>query len=954
MNDLVYLNEWTWASTLGHLLLALALGSGLVATLAYGLATVREPNVDGNFEGQPGRGDWHWLGRWGFRVHSVSVALAFALLYILIFSHRYEFSYIWKHLNDAMPSGFVLSSFWGGQEGGFFLWMGFILILAAVFLRRRPGRWEAPVIAIIAGVTTVLTSMLLGLWVGETQIGIDPFLLLRQSPENIGLPWTFNPEYLTLIPQFADGQGLNPLLQNYWMVIHPPVLFLGFASTIMPFAFACAGLWRGELKAWMKPATQWSFFGVGVLGAGILMGGAWAYEALSFGGFWAWDPVENSSLVPWMVLVAAAHLLMINRAKSGTAVTATTLLSGASFLLVMYSTFLTKSGILGDTSVHSFVDSGILSQLLAFTLLGHAVFGGLLLKPGRDRWVYLAVWGLAAGLTFTGWAVEGIMLGLLALTLAALRSHFTRMPAAGKESPMWSREFWMFVAAMLVMAAAAHITFQTSLPVFNHFLTPFEGVFESLHNSTGWGFWRKLATHDLAPGSDFERTFHAIQVPLAFLFIGISAFAQFLRYRSDSIKQAVPAMVRSTVAASVLTVMIISAYGFELWEAPRIALIFSALWSMAANLDYAVSWLKGRWDAAGASIAHFGFAMLILGAVLSNAKKSIISQNTLGDLNQLNETLHNNEDLLLLEGDTVQMGPYFVNYRAKRQDDVRIYFQIDYFDAQAASYAAGQLTTHDGLVFEALTAHRASPHFADDVGPYWRFLPRPNARQKSATTPWRAGAPGEFAFTLEPRIQLNEKMGNSPEPDTRHGLFKDLYTHIRWGRVSEPVTDAQGWLEGRQHAIHRGDSMLVGRSILTLDSISAVRTNEKHALGLLDKDLAVAAHFSLHGDVNDTVITPLYILRDSLIIPDHASALQHGVRVRIDSFDPRDVVFHSTVWEHSEVRRDFIVMQAIIFPQINLLWLGCLIMTVGVFMSMRYHRRRKTPASRGEKTTTRS
>lgn len=285
---------------------------------------------------------------------------------------------------------------------------------------------------------------------------------------------------------------------------------------------------------------------------------------------------------------------------------------------------------------------------------------------------------------------------------------------------------------------------------------------------------------------------------------------------------------------------------------------------------------------------------------------------------------------------------------------MRIYFQIDYFDAQAASYAAGQLTTHDGLVFEALTAHRASPHFADDVAPYWRFLPRPNARQRSTATPWRAAAPGEFAFTLEPRIQLNEKMGNSPEPDTRHGLFKDLYTHIRWGRVSEPVTDAQGWLEGRQHAIHRGDSMLVGRSILTLDSISAVRPNEKHALGLLDKDLAVAAHFSLHGDVNDTVITPLYILRDSIIIPDHASALQHGVRVRIDSFDPRDVVFHSTVWEHNEVRRDFIVMQAIIFPQINLLWLGCLIMTVGVFMSMRYHRRKKTPAIGGEKTTPQS
>jgi len=390
-------------------------------------------------------------------------------------------------------------------------------------------------------------------------------------------------------------------------------------------------------------------------------------------------------------------------------------------------------------------------------------------------------------------------------------------------------------------------------------------------------------------------------------------------------------------------------YGFEMWELPRIALIFSTLFAISANIDYAVQFFKGRWDGAGASIAHIGFATLILGAVLSNAKKTIISQNVLGDLNQLNEALHNNEDLLLLEGDTVAMGPYFVSYRAKREDDVRVYFQIDYFHPERAAFAPGDLVLQDGLMFEAIEPHKASSSFTEDLDELWRYIPIPNERQKNSATPWYSGVPGDFAFTLEPRIQLNKQMGNSPEPDTRHGLFKDLYTHIRWGRVTPPETDAGGWLEGRQHEIQQYDSMLVGRSVMTLDSISAVRSEEKPLVGLLDKDLAVAAHFSFHSSTADTTIRALYIVRDSMIIPDVVTADAHGVRLRIDHFDPRDVVFNTTVWEHGEVRRDFIVMQAIIFPQINLLWLGCLIMTTGVFMSMRFRRRienRRTPASK--------
>lgn len=926
--DISYLGEWTWAASLGRLLLAIAFAGGLASTIGYA-ASIRHSN--------PG---WIQLGRWGFRFHAAAIFGTCALLYLLIFCHRYEFEYVWKHLNDAMPFGFMLSSFWGGQEGGFLVWMFWILVLALVFLRRQPGRWEAPVMAIHGGILTALSAMLLGLYFGDFQFGLDPFLLLREAPQNAGLPWTFNPEYLQLIPQFADGQGLNPLLQNYWMVIHPPTLFLGFASTLMPFAMACAGLWLNDHSTWMRMAIGWSFFGVAILGAGILMGGAWAYEALSFGGFWAWDPVENSSLVPWLVLVAGAHLLLINRAKPGTAVTATYLMIGLSFLLVVYSTFLTKSGILGDTSVHSFVDSGILPQLLAFLLGCSAWFCAWLLPTAKERWIYAGIQLLLAIGVATTQPALCILAMLLVMAAAVLRGHLRHLPRNDQDSPLWTREFWMFVGGMLMFASAVHITFQTSLPVLNHFLAPFSGAFDRLFQSTGWPLARKLAAHDLAPGTDFDATYHAVQIPLAFLFISITSFAQYLAYRREPKRGWFMALLRSLLTAVVLTGALLLAYDFEAWETPRIALLLACLWSVTANADYAWQFFKGRWDHAGASMAHIGFALVIFGAVLSTAKKDIISTNRFGDLSVLNEALSNDEDLLLLEGDTIPMGPYYVSYRERRQAGIHAKFAVDYFQTVPEDYAAGEVVAKDGFLFQCHTPHTASPDFADDLEDHWTFVPLPNERQKTEAKPWSAGRAGPYVFTLDPRIQLNEQMGNAPEPDTRRFWNKDLYTHIKWGRVSDPEADEEGWMDGRKHDLMRGDSLIIGKSVLALDSISAVTQDQKPSQGLLDKDLAVAAHFRLSGQGKDTNVVALYIVRDSLIIPDMVTLNERGVKLRIDGFRPAEATFETVVWENLSVRRDFIVMQAIVFPQINLLWLGCLIMTAGALMSVRQSRRR--------------
>ena len=152
-------------------------------------------------------------------------------------------------------------------------------------------------------------------------------------------------------------------------------------------------------------------------------------------------------------------------------------------------------------------------------------------------------------------------------------------------------------------------------------------------------------------------------------------------------------------------------------------------------------------------------------------------------------------------------------------------------------------------------------------------------------------------------------------------------------------------MDGRKHDLMRRDSLIIGKSVLALDSISAVTLSQKPSFGLLDKDLAVAAHFRLSGGGPDTNFTALYIVRDSLVIPDMVTVDSRGVKLRIDGFRPAEATFETVVWENLSVRRDFIVMQAIVFPQINLLWLGCLIMTAGALMSARQGRRRKKSTS---------
>src|ERR1043166_7693690 len=299
-----YVGEHLGIGKLGNVFVILSFAFALLSSTSYLFASRENDDTS----------SWKRIARISFRLHSFSVFGIIGTLFIMLWNHYFEFHYVWQHSNREMPMRYILSCFWEGQEGSFLLWTFWHCVIGLI-LQRTAKTWEAPVLSMIALVQVFLASMLLGINIGDYHLGSNPFtVLMRQHPDFMNIPLFTDPNY-ALNPQF-NGRGLNPLLQNYWMTIHPPTLFLGFALTVVPFAYAIAALYKKKFSDWIAPAIPWTFFSVMILGTGILMGAAWAYESLSFGGFWAWDPVENASLVPWMTLVGAAHVMMIYKHRN--------------------------------------------------------------------------------------------------------------------------------------------------------------------------------------------------------------------------------------------------------------------------------------------------------------------------------------------------------------------------------------------------------------------------------------------------------------------------------------------------------------------------------------------------------------------------------------------------------------------------------------------------------------
>jgi len=290
-----------------------------------------------------------------FRVQWLALLGSAAVLWTILFHHQFRYQYVASYSSRSMPGHYVYAAFWGGQEGTFVLWALITSSLGLVLMRiKHPLIPSSMFFLNLPLIMLALVTVMRG-----------PFL-------------EFPPGRVPI-----DGNGLNPLLQDPWMTIHPPVLFTGFSSLVAPFAIAMAALIKREYDGWIKVVLPWAVFSTAILATGFIMGGVWAYKVLGWGGYWGWDPVENGSLIPWLSNMALVHGLLVQRV-TGSLRRTNFFLAITSYVLVLYASFLTRSGVLADFSVHSFVNLGLNGFLLSFLFLTAGVGYGALLYRMRD------------------------------------------------------------------------------------------------------------------------------------------------------------------------------------------------------------------------------------------------------------------------------------------------------------------------------------------------------------------------------------------------------------------------------------------------------------------------------------------------------------------------------------------------------------------------------------------
>lgn len=366
----------------------------------------------------------------------LSILGAFVDLGFLFALSRLEFEYVSGHSDPSYSLPYRIAGIWAGQQGSFLLWAVCSAIFGLLYLPRT-GKYKAWYIASFS----VFLAALCG-------------ILAYETPFNLNMA-----EGKPFVP--IAGVGLVPALNNYWVIIHPPTIFLGFGALTVFAMAAFSALVTGDLDGWVPSIRPFALANVGILGLGLCMGGFWAYETLGWGGFWAWDPVENTSFVPWCINVLFVHGLLVQATRKRWQIS-TALFGGLSFLSFVYGTFLTRSGLLSDTSVHSFAKMDKTAYLF---LLGF-LFAGL--------FIFLSVWTYRAG----QWAKRdrlespgstsrealmrsGLVFLLLLAGSAAVGMSVPMIQMLAKQNPKNVDEHlyhviltWFFVPLLLLMAVA--------------------------------------------------------------------------------------------------------------------------------------------------------------------------------------------------------------------------------------------------------------------------------------------------------------------------------------------------------------------------------------------------------------------------------------------------------------------------------------------------------------------
>ena len=795
---------------IGHFFVLLAFVASLISAISYFKAS--------SITRENEKRSWILFARGAFFIQLFSVFTVFFIIYYICSHHYFEYLYAYKHASKELEPKYLLACIWEGQEGSFILWSLWHCVLGSILIFTGKKR-EAPILGVISLAQFVLLMMIVGIYIFDVRIGSSPFVLTRNE---INGPIFSQPGYLSFI---KDGIGLNVLLRNYWMVIHPPILFLGFASTIVPLGFAYSSLSTKNFADWVKPALPWVLFSGCVLGTGIMMGGKWAYESLSFGGYWAWDPVENAALVPWMILISGLHCMAVYNA-TGNALRASYLFIILSYFFVLYSTFLTRTGILGDTSVHSFTEAGMAMNVL----IG----------------IYVIV----------------ITLPMLFLFI----KNYKKIPAINKEENISSREFWMFIGSLIFFLSALFIIAVTSLPVYN-----------------------KIFGTNYADPQDREFTYNKVLVLVAFIVGVLTAFSQYFKYRNTNKKYLIKKITLPLCMAVIISVLLAIFYPVEYTKkrpgflgAIYLAL-FASIFSVIANAAYLKTVLKGNLKAGGGAIAHFGFTLMIAGMLISSGNKQVLSDNRKTGLfvpfekdPTGRETESPLENLTLLRNVPTQMGKYTVTYL----DD---------------SAAFEKNRTFYNLHFQKIDS--ATGKVKED-------------------------------FELSPDAYRMKDNNLSSNPGTRHYLSHDVFTYISTISVKNDNADT---VKFTFHEMAPGDTVFYSKGFFVLNGVLKNPDNER--FHFKPTDTALVADITVYSqDSSRHKAYPALTISNQQINYIDDTVIKQNLYLNLAGL-ANNKKFKIGVKE-IDTLTDFITLKAYVFPYINLVWAGLLIMACGFIVSI--------------------
>jgi cytochrome c-type biogenesis protein CcmF len=470
------------------------------------------------------------------------------------------------------------------------------------------------------------------------------------------------------------------------------------------------------------------------------------------------------------------------------------------WFFVLYATYLTRSGVLGETSVHSFGANALATQMVVFTAL------------------------------------------FLILPVIMLLFRKKEFPKKDSDEIM-TREFWMLIGAIVVLLSAFQVIATTSIPVFN-----------------------KLFGTGIAPPIDNINFYNTWQMPFAIVIALGIAISQYLWYGTNEVKPFLKKILIASGIAAVLTLFI--ALGDHVTGVSRVLMLFSILLATVVSVDFVIHYLKKTSNVGGA-FTHIGFTLFLLGVVLAFSNSQVISRNTSGF--DLGKEADNQENLVLMKGIGQPMGRYMVTYTDSETKGRETFYKIDF------------------------------------------------VKMKNAGT-------GKIDFSVYPSLNINTRMGNVYNPDTKHFLDKDIYTFLSFAQQSSGEADAEGYSKSGEQPMNVNDTVMIARSFVILGDVKTTMENDDV------NNASIAAKFKiismkegeLESEMKYEIVNGELKRTDGIITP-------LNLKLRFEGVATDSKAIHVGIYEKQQ---DYIVMKAIIFPYIAVLWLGIVVLFSGLTYSI--------------------